>query len=144
MNCYFLHNKLTFLHKLFIDHHLKQKLTSSQPLNHSKNLLNVVQGSPVEMKCEVTSFHQDIRWIEWTRNSSHSPVLVKFVNYQAYVDPEFSNRLSVNRYGDLLINPARIKDSDIYTCTTYTLKNHVATFIHGTSVRLKIQGKCDS
>ena len=81
------------------------------------------------------------KWIEWTRNNSTIPVLVKYRNYEPYIHPEFSGRLTSDIDGNLLINPVLTEDSATYKCKTYILENHIATFLHGTPIQLKILSK---
>lgn len=124
---------------MFVEHRrLKQNPKSIHLEDNSKISLNIVPGNPAQILCDVSSLQREIKWIEWRRSNRSSPVLVKFANYQAYVDPDFSNRLSVDRHGHLLINPVLVEDYAIYKCTTYTIDNHIPMFAHGTSVELKI------
>ena len=68
--------------------------------------------------------------------------MIKYTNYQVYINPEFSTRFDMDKHGGLLINPILQEDEATYECRGFMSTNTVThSIVHGSSINLKIQGK---
>lgn len=113
-----------------------QKSTSS---NRFTLELHGQAGRSVQIPCNVSPYLEEIKWIEWRKTNSNTLLLVKYPNYQIYINPEFSTRLNMDQYGALLINSLHHQDSATYECRSFI--GDITAFFHGSSINLKIQGQ---
>ena len=112
-------------------------------LQNLKINLQEQAGQPLQIPCDIVSYQEETKWIEWRNCNTSTLVLVKYPNYQLYISPEFSTRFSMDKYGGLMINPLFQQDAATYKCRSVRLwNNRITQFIHGSSVNLKIEGNC--
>lgn len=68
-------------------------------------------------------------------------MVVKYPDYQVYINPEFSTRFNMDKDGGLLINPFLQQDEATYECRGFMSTNTITqSIVHGSSINLKIQG----
>ena len=97
-------------------------------------------GQSIQLPCDILLYKKETKWIEWKRKNDNTVLLVKYPNYQAYINPNFSTRFNIDKYGGLLINPILRQDAATYECRSFMSTDNITTFLHGSSIDFKIQG----
>lgn len=116
-------------------------MKNNSNLSLSENIdLHEQAGQPVQIPCDILSYQEEIKWIEWRKSNSTTLLLVKYPNYEVYINPEFSTRLNMDKYGGLIINPLLQQDAATYECKSFMLWDNITAFVHGSSINLKIKG----